>query len=318
MNFRLSLSRYSAQFVLPVAALLFAGMSVLAPDSAMACACGCSVFDVGTSTLLPSGPGGTAYLQYVLLDQSQNRNGNGPAPSAQNSDKKIETDFFFAGGQYMFDGSWGVMAEVPFAYRELRTDSGGGDIVSFQHAALGDITLMGAYSGFSDDMSTGVVFGLKLPTGDHSYPGFDPDTEIGTGSTDLIIGGYRTGILDSIGSYTYFAQLIFEHEVIFENSYRPRFDLNGAIGMSYVGLRFGDLHIAPTVQLLVSDRGRDGGTAGDAANTGYSRLLISPGLEIDRDSWKMYADVELPFHQHVNGNQLIAPIALKFAVSYKI
>ena len=53
--------------------------------------------------------------------------------------------------------------------------------------------VMGLYTGFSEDRSSGIIFGLKLPSGDHTYANFDPDTEIGTGSTDVILGAYHVG-----------------------------------------------------------------------------------------------------------------------------
>ena len=120
----------------------------LAPSASWACACGCSVFDVGTSTLLPAGPGGTIYFQYAFLDQTQNWDGAGRAPAANNTDKEIRSSFFDVGGQYMFNEDWGVMGEVPLTNRYFKTDVGGGDVQSFSHAALGDIKLMGVYSGF--------------------------------------------------------------------------------------------------------------------------------------------------------------------------
>ncbi len=72
------------------------------------------------------------------------------------------------------------------------------------------------------------------------------------------------------------------------------------------------------LQVLVSQRGRDGGAAGDADNTGYQRVLVSPGLALSVSQWKFYADVELPVYQHMNGDQLIAPYALKFIASYSL
>ncbi len=90
---------------------LTASAIVGVPGMALACACGCSVFDVGTSTLLPSGPGGTLFFEYDFLDQTQNWSGSGRAPAAHNDDKHIRTSFYQLGGQYMFNDSWGVMAE---------------------------------------------------------------------------------------------------------------------------------------------------------------------------------------------------------------
>ena len=37
-----------------------------------ACACGCGVFDVGTSAMFPTGRGGEIYEEYDFMDQTQN------------------------------------------------------------------------------------------------------------------------------------------------------------------------------------------------------------------------------------------------------
>ena len=74
---------------------LLAGM--LAPGLAHACACGCGVFDVGTSSMFPGGAGGMVFLQYDYQDQNRNWNGTSQAPAANNDDKEIETDFITFG-----------------------------------------------------------------------------------------------------------------------------------------------------------------------------------------------------------------------------
>ncbi|MGD0141934.1 MAG: hypothetical protein ABSC92_02120 [Rhizomicrobium sp.] len=292
--------------------------TVLTPANAFACACGCAVFDVGTSSLLPTGPGATVFLEYDFLDQTKNWAGNNQAPAANNTDKEIRSNFLVAGGQYMFNSDWGVMAELPYTNRYFRT-SDPGDPGAFEHGALGDIRLMGVYSGFSADMSTGLIFGVKLPTGNHTYPNFDADVEIGSGSTDVLLGGYHAGSLTADRSFGYFTQVLFQHEIATQYAYRPGYELNGAAGVSYNDIMLGDgFHVAPIVQLVVSTRGRDGDANGDPADSGYSRLLVAPGIELDRDAWKLYADVEVPVYDHVNGNQLAAPAALKFIASYSL
>jgi len=298
-----------------IAAAFFLGAVALLPVKALACACGCAVFDVGTSSLLPAGPGGTMFAEYDFLDQNKNWSGTSRAPAANNDDKEIRSDFLLVGGQYMFNASWGVMAEVPFTNRTFKTTDEDGNLASFEHGALGDIRLMGVYSGFSDDMSSGVVFGVKLATGDSTYANFDPDTEIGSGSTDVLLGGYHTGALTADQSFSYFAQALWQHEISLENRYRPGAELNAAVGLSYNNFMAGDVHIAPIFQMIVSNRGRDGGLSGDPDNTGYTRLIVSPGFEIDRGNWKIYADVEVPVYQDMNGNQLVAPAAVKFILS---
>ena len=76
----------------------------------------------------------------------------------------------------------------------------------------GDIRLEGIYTGFSDDMSSGLTFGVKLPTGDDShndaYGDIDRDSEIGTGSTDVLLGGFHRHRLTRDGSFTWFAQAL--------------------------------------------------------------------------------------------------------------
>jgi hypothetical protein len=288
---------------------------VFVPSLAHACACGCAVFDVGTSSLLPSGPGGTAFFEYDFLDQNIDWSGTSRAPASANGDKEIRTDFFLAGGQYMFNDSWGVMAEIPFADRLLRTEVDNGSIGAFDHLALGDIRLMGVYSGFSPDMSTGILFGTKLPTGDHTYPNFDADNEIGQGSTDVVLGGYHTGALTPSQSFGYFAQVLWEHEVAIQYGYRPGAEFNAALGVSYNDAMLGEVHVAPVFQLIFSRRERDGGVNGVPEDTGYARIIATPGIEFDRNAWKFYADVEVPFYQDMNGHQLVAPAALKFILS---
>jgi hypothetical protein len=160
---------------------------------------------------------------------------------------------------------------------------------------------------------------VKLPTGDHTYPNFDADTEIGSGSTDLLLGGYHSGQIDPTGDFGWYAQALWQHHIATQYGYVPGPELNGAIGVSYNNWQLApNISLAPLVQMLVSDRGRDGGPQGDPANTGYQRLLVSPGLSLAVNQWKLYADVELPVYQHMNGNQLIAPYALKFIVSYNL
>ena len=100
---------------------LLAGM--LAPGLVHACACGCGVFDVATSSMFPNGQGGMAYLQYDYQDQNRNWSGTSRAPAANNGDKEIETDFLTVGLQYMFNSSWGVQFELPYDYRKFTTVS---------------------------------------------------------------------------------------------------------------------------------------------------------------------------------------------------
>ena len=54
-----------------------------------------------------------------------------------------------------------------------------------------------------------MTFGVKLPTGSYSVdPDFvDRDTQIGTGSTDILLGGFYRGNLDRKPEWDWFAQV---------------------------------------------------------------------------------------------------------------
>src|SRR5215469_12888526 len=80
------------------------------PHATRACACGCGVFDVGTSSMFPSGQGGMLFLNYDYQDQTENWSGDSRAPAANNTDKEIETSFFSLGLQYLFNYDWGIQA----------------------------------------------------------------------------------------------------------------------------------------------------------------------------------------------------------------
>ena len=299
--------------------VLIAAVSLLtfAPALAHACACGCGVFDVGTGTMMPTNTGGSVWVGFDYMDQNVNWSGTRRSNPANNSDKEIVTDFITAGGQYMFNRSWGAEIEIPYSVRTFNTTDDSGSPASFHHAALGDVRVRGIYSGLSDDMSTGLTYGLKLPTGDYSYPNFDRDSSIGTGSTSWLLGGYHQGALTGDGRFDWFVNGLWDHAFTVASHYRPGDEWDAAVGSYYnAGPMLGARNIAPLLQLLGSYRLHDVGFNADPEGSGYRRLLISPGLEYDVGQIKLYGDVEVPVYQNVNGNQLTAPVLTKFVVAY--
>jgi hypothetical protein len=296
---------------------------VMAPSVGWACACGCGVFDVGTSSMFPEGPGGQVFLEYVYQDQTRNWSGTSEAPAANNPDKEIRTHFVIAGVQYMFDRNWGIQVEVPYDYRYFKTTGGnsGTDIVSLDWGALGDIRVQGIYTGFFPDMSAGITFGLKLPTGDYTrndaFGDIDRDTEIGTGSTDVLLGGFYRHELPGDDSFTWFTQAQLDLPVVSRNNYTPGFEIDAAAGLYYKGWLFHHVKITPVAQVIGSERASDtGAEASNPVASGYQRILLSPGIEFDIHPVMVYADVEFPVFEDFRGNQLTAPQLFKLIVSY--
>lgn len=310
-----------------LAAAAFAAL----PLQALACACGCGVFEVGTGSLFPSGAGGVVYLGYDYMNQNTNWSGTSSASPDNNGDKGIRTQFWNLGANYMFDRDWGVMVQVPYVNRSYTTDANYGaspqDIQQFNSRSMGDIRVQAMYTGFSPDMSTGLTFGLKLPTGTYTAPGFDRDTQIGSGSTDLLLGAYHLGSIDADGNWTWFVQGLYDHAVATRATtdpdsglsldYRPGDELDAAGGISY---SFGQVGVFSKVALIgqakASYRMRDTGGAADNLDSGYTRVLLAPGIEADIGAFRLYAEVATPVYQKVNGEQLTAKALTRIILSY--
>jgi hypothetical protein len=324
----------------------------LPADTALACACGCSVFDVGGL----EGPqeedhGGRVFFEFWSGDQYQNYVGDSKAPSALNTDKEINTQWYNVGFEYMFNRQWGVMARVPTTYRSLTTEtdfSFPGEIQSFNSKSIGDIEIMGIYTGFFQDMSTGVQFGLKLPTGTFTAPGIDRDTQIGSGSTDLLLGAFHRGLLTGDNAWQYFYQAMLRQPFLYQNAVDPQgfFDGNLGVVQSYHpgmqvdaagGIVYNNLYnvlgfdkITPLGQVIISHRNADSGTGADPFNSGFDRVMLSPGIEftkvVDEANnrvIKTYFDIEVPVYYRANAannagteGQLVAPYLIRLVASY--
>ncbi|HUN67064.1 MAG TPA: hypothetical protein VMW43_13310 [Bacteroidota bacterium] len=287
---------------------------ILAASAAEACACGCGVFQVGTRWMMVTSPGPRLFLQYAYLDQSQNWSNTGQVSPDLNDDRLIRTSFFTLGGQYMFDRSWGVMASVPVWDRIWQGIGDDGTSTSVRHQAVGDVKLMGMYTGFSEDMSTGIMAGLKLPTGPIAQTVLDRDTQIGTGTTDALFTAYQMGQETGWG---WFVQGSANLPLYERDGYRPGADFNCAAGIHFDNL-FPSAGIAPLASLIGSFRGSDSGPAADPANTGYSRIFFSPGVEMNlQNGFRLDAEVGIPLYSNIRGYQLISPLLLNTSLSYQ-
>jgi hypothetical protein len=338
-----------------IASLAIASTSLtgLGATVAHACACGCSVFDVGGG-LLPqeNDHGGRVFFEYWFSNQTTNWIGAAKAPHNVNHDQNLNTSWYSVGFSYNFNRDWGVFMRIPTATRSLTTDTGpppgGLGVQRFNSNGLGDIEIDAMYTGFFKDMSTGVMVGLKLPTGVYTAPGLDRDNQIGTGSTDLIVSFFHRGMLSGDNAWQYFQQIRFQQPFLYQDaadpqgffdgnpgvvqSYKPGMQVDGAVGFLYNNWYnvFGFDKITPLGQVIISHRNHDNGTGSDPLNTGFDRVMLSPGIEVTKvldeannRVMKLYADIEIPVYYRANAannagtdGQLIAPYMVKVVASY--
>ena len=351
-----ALRRCSGRVVAALTAILLPSLLGVVPlvgvgtAAAFACACGCSVFDVGgLDTPQEQDHGGRVFFEFWSGDQTQNYVGSSRASATLNSDKKINTQWYNVGFSYNFNRDWGVMVRMPYVTRALTTDTGGPlGIDTFNAADFGDLEVMGMYTGFFPDMSTGVIFGLKLPTAPYATPGFDRDNQIGSGSTDLMLGGFHRGLITGDNAWQYFAQVMWRQPFLYRDAADPQgfFDGNGGLVQSYhpglqvdgaAGILYNNWYhvlgfdkITPLGQVIISHRNQDTGTGADPFNSGFDRVMLSPGVEFTKvldeannRVLKTYFDIEIPVYYRANAannagteGQLVAPYLIKVVTSY--
>jgi hypothetical protein len=260
------------------------------------------------------------FAEYDYQNQDQNWEGSSTAPASHNDDKDIRTHFTDIGLQYLFSPSWGIQLELPFDFRSFTTITDAGKRVTDRWSQFGDLRLEGLYTGFSPDLSAGVDFGVKLPTGDFKFDPnvVDRDTQLGSGSTDLLLGGFYRHHISRRAKLFWFAQTQLDVPILVQDDYRPGTTWDSALGIYYQGWHLGTVGIFPVGQVLTSVRTIDHGSAAShPVASGFQRVLLSPGLEFDVHSLKLYADAEVPVYQHFNGNQVAAPVLVKVSVSYE-
>ncbi len=312
----------------------------LPSGAAFACAsCGCTLnSDFGTQGL-STASGWSLDVRYDTLNQNQLRTGTGTisATNAANvinptSGDPAEVEKF-TNNKYLTttldynDGrAWGVSVAVPFINRTHSTLGVGGDgsspdpTTGYDSSAsgMGDLRVIGRYYGFSAERNFGILLGLKLPTGNTSQTSVaadgsspvdvDPGLQLGTGTTDAIIGAYYFDNLNE--NWDYHVQGQFQSALNSSNmaagSYRPGNSVNVTGGLRYHGFE----SFTPTMQLNVRHVNVDSGEAADTYATGGTLVYFTPGVIVPvTATLSVYSNLQIPVYQKVNGIQL-APISI--------
>ncbi len=313
--------------------LLPALLALIPGGAALACAsCGCSLNSDWSVQGLSAAGGWSADLRYDYLDQNQLRTGTrtisataaAAATNTQTSgpaevEQFTKNHYLTATLDYSDGHSWGVSLTLPAIDRAHSTLGSGSDGVKFDPAngayassasGLGDIRMLGRYFGFSEQRNVGVQFGLKLPTGrknqvssSGSAQPVDPGLQLGTGTTDLIVGAFYFDNLSA--DWDYFSQAGFQtalnSSTMAGGSYKPGSSINLNLGLRYQGFE----GIVPTVQINARDAKTDSGTAADSFSTGGRLVYLTPGIIVPiGEKVSAYANLQLPIYQDVHGIQL--------------
>jgi hypothetical protein len=123
----------------------------------------------------------------------------------------------------------------------------------------------------------------------------------------------------------WFAQAQLDVPVLIQGGYRPGVELDTALGLYYQGWALGKVQVTPVAQVIPSERTSDTGSWASGgvhdppvgvSDSGYQRVLLSPGIEFDVHPVMIYADAEFDALQYSRGNQLVATVLFKVMVSY--
>ncbi|MFC3651270.1 transporter [Dyella humi] len=237
---------------------------------------------------------------------------------------------------YRFNADWGVNVIVPYVIRDHSTygtqfqpytsaESAPDQLSSAHVSGLGDVKVIASYQGFLPTHNLGLQFGVKLPTGNYggqsvdgnlvghpvtfrSGPGLgqslDTSLQAGTGSTDLIVGGYYYQPVSQ--NFDAFATAQFQAAVK-ENLNQPGADYRpGNITTVSMGLRY-EAHAnwVPQLQLNWLHKMADQGFLADVPDTEGTVLYLSPGISTSiSKNVQVYAFVQVPLYSRLQGYQL--------------
>jgi hypothetical protein len=276
-------------------------------------------------------PGTRFELRYETIDLDQPMNGRDKVAVGQiprhHDEVETKNRNWIASIDHNFGNNWGVSLYLPWVDRDhLHIHNHHGEQIPEQwdFRELADVRVVGRYQFLpaKDDAdqarAAGVLFGVKLPTGKYDVVNGEGEAaertlQPGTGTTDLILGAYwhaQAPIDDS----SWFAQIVGSAPLNSKDGFKPGNKLAIDLGYRYEATR----DIGLTLQLNYLAKGRDSGVNAEPDDSGQRIVTLSPGINwaVTRDV-QLYAFVQVPVYQAVNGVQLTADYAIAAGVGWR-
>ena len=292
--------------------------AVFAPRADACSACGCTLSSDWASQGLAATGGWRADVRFDYFDQDQLRSGtDSVSRSSLQLPNETEIQQYTINRNYTYNldyspnKDWGITVSLPWYDRSHATIAEGDTEISTSHdKGIGDLRIMGRYTGLAEQRSVGFEFGLKLPTGEfdskfrtgpQAGETLDRGLQLGTGTTDLLLGIYNFG--NFAPDWGYFADALLTQPLNSRDDFRPGTGINVNFGVRYSGWET----LQPQLQVNGRFEKRESGANADVDNSGASLLYFSPG-----GTWNFsrrfsaYAFVQLPIYQRVNGLQIEA------------
>ena len=340
---------------LRIALAVSTGFSIFISGSdALACAtCGCSL-STDAAMGYSAATGWRVSADYSFINQNQLRSGTStisPAQVATINGQEVEhqtiNHYITLGLSYASSADWNYRLLVPYIDRShttygatetlpLTPDQLSGATVD----SLGDIKFIVSYQGVLPTHNLGLQLGVKLPTGDYGGPNasgtgtvgrnpvsfgpggnsggqlLDTSLQAGTGSTDLIVGGYYyQPVSQNFDAFVngQFQAAVMENLDQVGEDYRP-----GNLATVSFGVRYEENpKIVPQLQVNITHRSPDLGVLADTLDVAGTAVYLSPGVSASiMKNTQMYAFVQLPIYSNLDGYQLFPHYTATVGVGY--
>jgi len=272
--------------------------------------------------------GWRADLRYEYINQDQPRSGSskvgvGQIPQHHDEVKTINRNWL-ASLDYTFNQDWGVSATLPIQDRDhthIHNHRGQQLIETWNYTEVGDVRVVGRRQWHSENLDKqtldtyGINFGLKLPTGatdvrNSAASLAERTLQPGTGTTDLILGGYYSRALGFGKSW--FVDALVQTPFSSHDNFKPGTRVSFDLGYRHeVTEKLGVM-----LQLNLLHKSRDSGSDAEPEDSGGRFVFVSPGVSyVVAKNAQIYGFLQLPLYQYVNGVQLTADWAAVVGVS---
>jgi hypothetical protein len=270
-------------------------------------------------------------LRYEYIDLDQPREGRSRVAVGQvprhHDEVETKNDNYVASLDWNLAPQWGVTLAVPYVDRDhlhVHNHRGAQIPEAWSFRGVGDARVTSRYaftSTAADGASlttSGLTFGVKLPTGKHDVANGEGEIaertlQPGSGTTDVLLGAFWHGMapLDGWSWFTR-AQAVLPANT--RDGFKPGRQLQVDAGARYA---LGD-SAGLMLQVNAQARGRDSGANAEPEDSGQRAIFVSPGVSwiVGRGA-QLYAFVQVPVYQAVNGVQLTAAWSALAGVSFR-
>jgi hypothetical protein len=311
-------------------ALLAGAIAALSPSLALA-SCGAAFCAVNSNWTFETAAVEAADafdVRFEYLHQDQPMSGSDKVGVGQvhahHDEIQTRNRNLVAAYSHNFASGFGVTVSANVAAREhshIHNHHGAKLFDQWEYTRLGDMRVVGRYQliDATDPLSPaagGVTFGLKLPTGATDIANDKGDLaerslQPGTGTTDLILGGYYHRKLAALDA-SLFAQGQVQHAFKEHAGFRPGSQANLDLGVRK-GVADG---VGLLAQLNYVHKRSDRGIEAEPHSSGGRFLYASPGVSVALPAnTQLYAFYQLPLYRKVTGVQLSAERAIVVGLS---